>query len=65
MAIGTITTLGQKGFGSIEMPNGMEILFAISDLVDMRPEDLRQGQKVTFEESHTPKGPRAERVALA
>ncbi len=65
MAEGTIKTLTRDGFGFIQRPNGMHILFQSSAVEGVRYEDLQEGQKVTFVEGQTPKGPRAERVAPA
>lgn len=65
MAEGTIKRLTDKGFGFINTGNGPDIFFHMSNLEDARFEDLREGQKVTFEEGQGPKGPRAENVRTA
>lgn len=62
MPEGTIKTLTKKGFGFIQTPNGMEIFFHSSGLEGVQYEDLREGQKVSFVEGQSPKGPRAEQV---
>jgi CspA family cold shock protein len=38
------------------------MFFHMSNVVDVRYEDLREGQKVSFTEGEGPKGPRAENV---
>jgi CspA family cold shock protein len=62
MPEGTIKTLTQKGFGFISMANGKEIFFHSSGLEGVQYEDLRVGQRVSFVEGQSPKGPRAEQV---
>jgi CspA family cold shock protein len=62
MAEGTIKRLTDKGFGFIEMGGGKDMFFHMSSLDGVRFEDLREGQKVSFEVGEGPKGPRAENV---
>jgi len=63
MAEGTIKRLTDKGFGFITSASGNgDLFFHTSSLDGVRYEDLREGQKVYFEEGNGPKGPRAERV---
>ncbi len=62
MAEGTIKRLTDKGFGFIDTGEGKDIFFHMSSLDGVSYEDLREGQKVTFDESDGPKGPRAENV---
>jgi len=65
MPQGTIKKLiTNKGFGFIEGERG-ELFFHHSALVGTTIEELREGQKVTFEEGRGPKGPRADNVQLA
>jgi CspA family cold shock protein len=62
MAEGTIKRLTDKGFGFIDTGKGQDMFFHMSNVVDVRYEDLREGQKVSFTEGEGPKGPRAENV---
>ncbi len=57
--------VGGKGFGFIATQDGTEYFFHQSACVDVRFDDLREGQAVTFEKGQGPKGPRAENVRLA
>jgi CspA family cold shock protein len=65
MAEGTIKRLTDKGFGFIDMGNGKDMFFHMSSVEGARYEELREGQKVTFDEGSGPKGPRAENVRPA
>jgi cold shock protein len=62
MAEGTIKKLTQKGFGFIETGNGKDLFFHSESLEGVSFDDLREGQKVSFTEGRSPKGPRAENV---
>lgn len=62
MAEGTIKRLTDKGFGFISNGSGNDLFFHMSALDGVRYEDLREGQKVFYEEAQSPKGPRAENV---
>ena len=62
MAEGTIKRLTGKGFGFIDAGDGKDIFFHTSAVVGTSYEDLREGQKVTFDVGEGPKGPRAENV---
>ncbi|MEX1097801.1 MAG: cold shock domain-containing protein [Planctomycetales bacterium] len=62
MAEGTIKKLTDKGFGFIDTGNGKDLFFHVSSLAGVAYEDLHEGQAVTFNEGHGPKGPRAENV---
>src|SRR5207248_10337702 len=62
---GTIKTLTGKGFGFIATADGQEYFFHQSACADMRFDELREGQAVTFEKGQGPKGPRAENVRRA
>lgn len=64
MPQGTIKKLlTDKGFGFIQGERG-DLFFHHSALEGAEIEDLRQGQRVQYEEGRGPKGPRAERVRL-
>jgi CspA family cold shock protein len=63
---GTIKRLvDQKGFGFILASDGNEYFFHNSACSETSFNDLREGQAVTFERGHGPKGPRAENVRVA
>ncbi|HET9622798.1 MAG TPA: cold-shock protein [Kofleriaceae bacterium] len=63
MAAGTIKRLTDKGFGFIQSDGGKnDLFFHMSALNGVRYEELREGQKVEFDEGNGPKGPRAENV---
>ena len=62
---GTIKTLTGKGFGFIATADGQEYFFHQSACADVRFDELREGQAVTFEKGQGPKGPRAENVRQA
>ena len=64
MSEGTIKKLiSDKGFGFIEGQNG-ELFFHRSAVDGVGFEELREGQKVEYEEGRGPKGPRADRVRV-
>jgi CspA family cold shock protein len=62
MAEGRIKKLTDKGFGFIDQGQGSDLFFHMSNLEGVRFEDLREGQRVSFNSGHGPKGPRAENV---
>lgn len=64
MAEGTIKRLTDKGFGFIETAPGKDVFFHMSAVEGVRFEDLRQGQRVSFDIGEGPKGPRAENVKV-
>ena len=64
MAEGTIKRLTDKGFGFISNESGSDLFFHMSALNGVRYEELREGQKVLFDEGRGPKGPRAENVRV-
>jgi CspA family cold shock protein len=64
MAEGTIKRLTDKGFGFIDTGTGKDLFFHMSAVEGVRFEDLRQGQRVSFNEGQGPKGPRAENVRV-
>jgi CspA family cold shock protein len=64
MAEGTIKRLTDKGFGFINTGGDKDLFFHMSDLEDVQFEELREGQRVSFNEGRGPKGPRAENVRV-
>jgi CspA family cold shock protein len=65
-ATGTIKRLvSDKGFGFIASGDGKEYFFHQSACTQTPFDSLREGQHVTFEVGHGPKGPRAENVKVA
>src|SRR5215475_10517393 len=64
MAEGMIKRLTDKGFGFIDNGTGKDLFFHMSAVEGCRFEDLREGQKVTYNEGRGPKGPRAENVRV-
>ncbi len=65
MADGTIKKLTDKGFGFITPSSGPDLFFHMSAVTVGRFEELREGQKVSYDEGRGPKGPRAENVRPA
>lgn len=64
MAEGTIKRITDKGFGFISTESGTDMFFHSSSLEGVRYEELREGQRVSYEVGQGPKGPRAENVRL-
>jgi cold shock protein len=64
MAEGTIKRLTDKGFGFIENGSGTDMFFHMSAVEGVRYEELREGQKVSYNAGRGPKGPRAENVRV-
>ena len=64
MSEGTIKRLTDKGFGFISNGTGTDMFFHMSAVEGVRFEDLREGQKVSFNVGQGPKGPRAENVRV-
>lgn len=64
MQEGTIARLMDKGFGFIKR-EGQEkdLFFHSNELVGVRFDELREGDKVTFEVANSPKGPNAVKVS--
>jgi CspA family cold shock protein len=62
---GTVKRLTDKGFGFIAASDGNEYFFHQSACNQIRFDELREGQPVTFDQGQGPKGPRAENVRLA
>lgn len=64
MQEGTIARLTDKGFGFIKV-EGLEkdLFFHSNELVNVRFDELREGDKVSFESAESPKGPNAVKVS--
>jgi len=65
MAEGTIKKLTDKGFGFINTGGSKDLFFHSKNLQGVSFDDLYEGQKVTYNEGHGPKGPCAENVRPA
>ena len=65
MAEGTIKRLTDRGFGFIDIGDGKDMFFHMSNVEGVRFDELQEGQKVTFDTGEGPKGPRAENVRPA
>ncbi len=62
---GTIKTLPANGFGFITPEGGdKDVFFHNSSLVGVQFDQLKQGDKVTFETEDSPRGPRATNVQV-
>lgn len=64
MSFGVIKRLTDKGFGFISNDQGTDMFFHMSAVEGVRFEELREGQKVSYNEGRGPKGPRAENVRV-
>ena len=64
MAEGTIKKLTDKGFGFIDTGTGRDMFFHMSNVEEVRFDDLHEGQRVSYNEGQGPKGPRAENVRV-
>jgi cold shock protein len=63
---GTIKRLvSDKGFGFVAAPDGSEYFFHQSAVNGISFDELREGERVTFQTGQGPKGPRAENVTRA
>lgn len=63
---GTIKTLTDKGFGFIAREGeAKDLFFHANELQGVMFDELRTGDKVTFEVADSPKGPSAVNVARA
>jgi cold shock protein len=62
MAEGTIKRLTEKGFGFINTGKEKDLFFHSSSVQGCSFDDLHEGQKVSFTEARSPKGPCAENV---
>lgn len=62
MAEGTIKKLTDKGFGFISTGGAKDLFFHSSAVQGVSFNQLHEGQKVSFTEGRSPKGPCAENV---
>jgi|TARA_B110000037_G_C16850531_1_gene395689 CspA family cold shock protein len=62
MAEGTIKRVTDRGFGFIDTGDKKDMFFHMSNVEGAQWDELREGQKVTYEIGEGPKGPRAEKV---
>ena len=64
MMTGSIKRLTDKGFGFItpDEAGAKDVFFHMSALIDVIFEDLREGDKVSFDTEDSDKGPRAVNV---
>lgn len=65
MAEGTIKKLTDKGFGFINTGGSKDLFFHSKALQGVSFDELHEGQKVTFTEGRSDKGPCAENVRPA
>ena len=64
MQTGTIARLTDKGFGFIKREGEVKDLFFHSnELVNVKFDELREGDTVSFEVADSPKGPNAVKVS--
>jgi CspA family cold shock protein len=60
---GTIKNLNEKGFGFIAVEGEeKDLFFHKNELKDVTFEDLKVGDKVSFDKADSPKGPNATNV---
>ena len=64
MAEGTIKRITDKGFGFISDGSGKDMFFHSSNVEGGGFDELREGQRVSYEVGSGPKGPRAENVRV-
>ncbi|TSA45116.1 cold shock domain-containing protein [bacterium] len=66
MQQGTIKRLTDRGFGFIAQEGSeKDLFFHSNELVGVEFNDLKEGDKVQFEVSESPKGPNATKVSRA
>jgi CspA family cold shock protein len=64
MTEGTIARITDRGFGFISVEGkDKDLFFHSKDLVGVAFDDLREGDKVSFEITESPKGPNATNVS--
>jgi cold shock protein len=64
MQEGTIARLTEKGFGFIKVEGReKDLFFHSNELVNVKFEELQEGDKVSFEIAESPKGPNAVKVS--
>jgi CspA family cold shock protein len=65
MATGTVKWFNEsKGYGFIESDEGEDVFVHYSAIEGEGFRNLQEGQRVEFERTSSPKGPRAERVTI-
>ena len=65
METGTIARVTDRGFGFITREGeDKDLFFHSNELVDIQFDDLKEGDKVTFEVTQGDKGPSATKVSL-
>lgn len=64
MAEGTIKRITDKGFGFIDDGSGKDMFFHSSNVEGGGFDQLREGQRVSYNAGSGPKGPRAENVRV-
>ena len=64
MAEGKIKRITDRGYGFIEEGTDKDIFFHSSSVQQVRFDELREGQRVTYDIGQGPKGPRAENVRV-
>jgi CspA family cold shock protein len=62
MAEGKIKRMTDRGFGFIDDGTDKDMFFHSSSVHDGRFDELREGQRVSYDIGQGPKGPRAENV---
>ncbi len=65
MSEGSIKKLIDRGFGFINTGGAKDLFFHSKSLQGVSFEQLHEGQKVTYTEGQSPKGPCAENVTVA
>ena len=65
MAEGKIKRITDRGFGFIEDGTDKDMFFHSSPVQEGRFDELREGQRVSYDVGQGPKGPRAENVRVA
>lgn len=64
MAEGKIKRVTDRGFGFIEDGTDKDMFFHSSSVQEGRFDELREGQRVSYDVGQGPKGPRAENVKV-
>ena len=65
MAEGTIKRKTDRGFGFIDTGTGKDLFFHMSSVEGTTFDELQEGQRVSFKEAQSQKGPCAEQVRPA
>lgn len=66
MEFGVIARVTDRGFGFIKRDGAdKDLFFHANELVDVAFNDLRDGDRVTFEVTDGPKGPQASKISRA